>query len=679
MGMSASQARLLYLTAQLNNLSLKGQNVSDAKARLALDTQAIQDKYIRALNSSRLYINSNIFATDGSVGQSEYITLENLEANGYKVTDGSKILGYKWERVPTGETEVIEGPPQPVASKPIYPTIEVDTKGFEDELVSEAGGIASTEKMQSIVAATGLGKEDLAVQSYTTKINGKETTLNAIVIKSQKGFDKIYETLQTEAKNGVLDNALEQNYSFDVDNVNLSTYKSTGIPFFKGIFDGNGVTISDLKGSQGLFRDVYGTVKNVNINGAVIQAEKSSLGGIAGYLAAGGTIENCNIANLKLICDLENKSYTEGYDSSRAGVGGVVGYNNGSVRNTSAQGEISIPNADDSFGFIGGFIGANVNAAYGDAANAIENCYSDVDVKLGNGVNYSNSINGFIGDDTYEAIIKNCISLGKITNATGQPIIGADLANWGPVIESDVTNLIALDTRNNDDVLYWEETKNPSFENGVRVQPSSITEETTALNNGTTVYTWLNPGAPGYENSSQATAKLNGLPVLNLEAIQNDGLSKNGKATVPNVAADPLGYQWEKTYVEVPKFEDKLVIDPDFKISSIELEEGLRSGVFTLVKEADKSSTQTISLNGVYYSTIALSCCSIITDETEEDVIRKAEAEYNREMQEIQAKDKRYEMDQKKIDTQYNAYIAEEESIKRVLSKNVERSFKTFG
>ena len=53
MGMSASQARLLYLTAQLNNLSLKGQSVSDAKTRLAMDTEAIQEKYIKALNSSR--------------------------------------------------------------------------------------------------------------------------------------------------------------------------------------------------------------------------------------------------------------------------------------------------------------------------------------------------------------------------------------------------------------------------------------------------------------------------------------------------------------------------------------------------------------------------------------------------------------------------------------------------
>lgn len=63
----------------------------------------------------------------------------------------------------------------------------------------------------------------------------------------------------------------------------------------------------------------------------------------------------------------------------------------------------------------------------------------------------------------------------------------------------------------------------------------------------------------------------------------------------------------------------------------------------------------------------------------DEAKLAKAEAEYNKGMEEIQAEDKRFEIDQKKIDTQYKALQAEEESIKSVLSKNVERSFKAFG
>lgn len=673
MGMSASQARLLYLTAQLNNLSLKGQNVSDAKARLALDTQAIQEKYIRALNSSRLFLNSNIFATDGSVSQSEYITLENLAASGYKVSDGSKILGYKWERVPTGETETIKAGYEKVE---VYPTKQVTTsEAFSVPSVSSIGNI---EKMQALIDAMGLTEKDLQVKSYKTTVNGQTKDVNAIVIKSQEGFNKVYETMQTEASEGVLGNSLTQNYVFDIDTVDLSAYKSTGIPFFQGIFDGNGVTIKGLNGSQGLFRDVYGTVKNVNIDGAVIKAEKDALGCIAGYLGEGGIIENCNISNLKLECDLSNKEYEEGYDSERAGIGGVVGYNAGTIRNTSAQGQISVPNADSSFGYIGGFIGANVNSAYGDKNNVIENCYSDVNIKLGNSLNYSNSINAFIGDDTFESIIRNCVTLGSITNSAGKNISGSDLANWGPVIESNVTNLIALDTRNNNDILYWEDENDPSYSNGSREIPEGLTKQTVTLADGTSVNLFLTSNKAGYKDETQASAILNKLPVLNLKALQAQGLSKDAVEDVVDMEGQ-VSYKIQEKLVTVPKYEDRLVEDPDFKMTSLELEEGLRSGAYTLVKEAAKSSTTTILLNGVYYDVVSLSCCSVISDEAEDKLIEKAEAEYNRDMQEIQMQDKRYEMDQKKIDTQYDALTKEEESIKSVLKNNTERSYKTFG
>jgi hypothetical protein len=250
-----------------------------------------------------------------------------------------------------------------------------------------------------------------------------------------------------------------------MDIVDFSKYISTGIKFFQGVFDGNGATIKNLNGTQGLFRDVYGTIKSVNIDGATIAAESDSLGAIAGFLGDGGLIENCNVTNLNLICALYNKAYDEGYDSERCGVGGAVGYNNGSIKNTSVQGTVNVPHADNSFGYIGGFIGANGNTEYGSEQNVIENCYSDVNVVLGSGTNYSNAINGFIGDDTYEAIIRNCISLGSIKNSSGKPINGSDLANWGLVIESNLTNFIAIDTRNNNDILYWENQENPTFAN----------------------------------------------------------------------------------------------------------------------------------------------------------------------------------------------------------------------
>jgi len=61
-----------------------------------------------------------------------------------------------------------------------------------------------------------------------------------------------------------------------------------------------------------------------------------------------------------------------------------------------------------------------------------------------------------------------------------------------------------------------------------------------------------------------------------------------------------------------------------------------------------------------------------------EKAIAIAEVEYTKTVKEIEAKDKKYDSDLKKLDTEHNALQTEYDSIKDVISKNVERSFKAF-
>lgn len=70
--------------------------------------------------------------------------------------------------------------------------------------------------------------------------------------------------------------------------------------------------------------------------------------------------------------------------------------------------------------------------------------------------------------------------------------------------------------------------------------------------------------------------------------------------------------------------------------------------------------------------------CSDITESSIQVDITKAEAEYNKAMQKIQAKDKRYDIELKNIDTEHNSLQTEYDSIKSVMDKNVERNFKMF-
>ena len=207
MGMSAAQARLLYITAQLNNLSHQGQSVSDAKVRLSMDTEAIQERYTAALAKTNYYVNSNIFSTTGSTSKSELITLENLKAQNLMVYDGSKVLGYKWEKVDTGKTKkVVNGYHNGDA---IHGKMAVPAFGAADATIP-ARNAESLSAMEAIVANSGLGEDDLETVSYTTKIGGVDTKLNAVSIKSQAGFDAIMEAFANNPA------ACQQNYLFDL-------------------------------------------------------------------------------------------------------------------------------------------------------------------------------------------------------------------------------------------------------------------------------------------------------------------------------------------------------------------------------------------------------------------------------------------------------------------------------
>ena len=61
-----------------------------------------------------------------------------------------------------------------------------------------------------------------------------------------------------------------------------------------------------------------------------------------------------------------------------------------------------------------------------------------------------------------------------------------------------------------------------------------------------------------------------------------------------------------------------------------------------------------------------------------ETAIAKAEVKYKNAMTEIENKDKKYDQDLKKLDSEHTALQTEYESVKNVIDKNVERSFKAF-
>ena len=122
----------------------------------------------------------------------------------------------------------------------------------------------------------------------------------------------------------------------------------------------------------------------------------------------------------------------------------------------------------------------------------------------------------------------------------------------------------------------------------------------------------------------------------------------------------------------------KLLEDNLLKSSSW-LQYALEQGLVTLeqVQKVDDVENETGLTTTKWASKIFTTCTDIqfVDDET---AITRAEAIYTRKLNDIEAKDKKYDNDIKKLDTEHNALQTEYESVKSVVDKNIERSFKAF-
>lgn len=104
-----------------------------------------------------------------------------------------------------------------------------------------------------------------------------------------------------------------------MNDIDMSGKQWTGIgsdspdSHYSGTFDGNGKTITGLKGTEGLVRNLSGTVQNVILEGVDISSSHGNLGAIAGHST--GTICNCYVSG-----SVTGSGYS---------VGGIVGWNEG--------------------------------------------------------------------------------------------------------------------------------------------------------------------------------------------------------------------------------------------------------------------------------------------------------------------------------------------------------------
>ena len=106
----------------------------------------------------------------------------------------------------------------------------------------------------------------------------------------------------------------------------------------------------------------------------------------------------------------------------------------------------------------------------------------------------------------------------------------------------------------------------------------------------------------------------------------------------------------------------------------------LEHGIVTMEQVQYQEEGETIAEEMNQYAWVAIQYnnCVDMYEESDDLEISMAHAAYENKTKEIQGLDKEYDSDLKKLDVEHNALQTEYDSLKSVIEKNVERSFKAF-
>ena len=121
-------------------------------------------------------------------------------------------------------------------------------------------------------------------------------------------------------------------------------------------------------------------------------------------------------------------------------------------------------------------------------------------------------------------------------------------------------------------------------------------------------------------------------------------------------------------------------IDDNLLNSAEWLQFALEQGILTMEQAvySENGSQEYPEIGDYDWQSIIYTSASDIKSQENETAIAIAEVKYQNAMADIQNQDKKYDQDLKKLDTEHNALQTEYESVKSVIEKNVERSFKAF-
>ncbi len=663
MGMSASQARLLTITARLADNELRSQTINNAKMRLSTQSAQASDNYINALNDANMmFSNYDLTGTSqsqlltynaltsyssynnqyGLVSSAGQLLVSESEAAMFKAADGNvnaylKAHGLEYTTTYFDKDKEIKNDDYPVPYnlvgadrlKEMYEAYNSDLTSSEYEKYESyfSSFLQTTEALKA-------GSKEI-VKSYLM-YNGNSPQLYS---PTGSSGDSVSIGI-VGISNGQLANAFKNaftngNNTYSISNLEKMGLTEAGIAALNEIVnsvghDGPVGTISEKRVLKANNDGTYTlTDGNMTITIGKDQNGKITVSGNSDLVVSGSTNTE------------DDYSYT--WDQNATTIEGVIN----SLTYTDCDGTYNFKaNKDTS----GNLTGANAVYRYPDKANFKEALDDLADEIVG----YVSSNEELFNFGTFG---KNMLE----RESSGRLPAGIDL---NKVLKSGKTYKTVLSE--------YTDASNNFFKLVAGGNASKLQEL--------------------LDNNSISVKDLEDMDLL-LKAMKkySVGYSDEFKTVIDKTIIDQMIDKYgEPKYAWVDKTDSTNSGNADAKAqwytnmfnrmksgyktienglasSSEWLRFALESGLVTM-EQVDKS----YSWKSLDYKT-----CSNITEQTDNsEAVSKAEAEYNRAMKDIDAKDSMYDIQLKNIDTEHTALQTEYDSVKSVISKNIDRTFK---
>lgn len=714
MGMAASQARLLTITARLADNELRSQTINNAKMRLSTQSSQASENYINALNNATMKF-SNYDVNGEAVSQN--LTFNALTAYSSYNTQYGLANASGQLLVSESEAAMFKNAGGNLNKYLQAHGLEYTTTYFEN--------IGAMKNDAYPTPFNNISVEDL--KSYYEQYSSFESSLELQNFQSSyKDFVKetanLNKAVSTAMKSYFVNSPVDTlNLGLDKDNNltvgNTYTITSSSIDAFKNAFKGtnsNNYNIVKLK-NEGLisetdYKSLKAKIDNIKytertmhnadgtdttVNGIQradaidLSAAEDTTAGTITYTIDGdiqivvdkstGKVKSCEYTTGgQTVSESDTNKRTLGYAGEEKSIDDAIKKENGVsfkdfVNNLYYTETVDSETSNSFFSLTGdgtekspyqAFEGGIVNST---DTSKVKEFYNDLADDI------INSIMNSVNKEKFAQILIDKAGKSKELEAMGIDLkayipglenvtLAQQLTNYqtakdtflDTIFDGESKNQVVEDLQSNKVISYIDENGETKQ---VTVTPENLTDIDFILQ-------YLKQSNLTQSNSFNTIIKQHIVETM----IENNGTPKyawvDSNDTSNKDNADTKAQWYTNLFKRMQQ--GYKAIENGLASSSQWMEYALESGIVTL-EQVDKS----YNWNSLDYKS-----CTKITEETDDAAVTKAEAEYNRAMNDIEAKDNIYDIELKNIDTEHTSLQTEYDVIKGVISKNIDRTFK---